>query len=71
MKLCSCSTQLSMKFQFLIKGQIVKYNFFSCLNLSDVFIQLINVKMPIFVGFLTFMSRMDNFHTGTQLSFRA
>ena len=36
-KLCSCSTQLSMKF-FL----------------------LINVKMPLFVGILTFMSRKNS-----------
>ena len=35
-------------------------NKFLALNLSDVvFIMLINVKMPTFVGILTFMSRIN------------
>ena len=60
MKLFSCSIQLSMKFQLLIKlkyGQIKK---FLTLSLSDVeFILLINVKMPTIVGILTFMCRIN------------
>ena len=55
-----CSTQLSTKFQLLIKTKMLKYIGISCFNLSDnVFIQLINVKMPTIVGILTFMSRID------------
>ena len=59
MKLFSCSTQLSIKFQLLIKGKMMKNNDLSCFKLSDiVFILLINVKMTTIVGILTFMSRM-------------
>ena len=57
-KLFSCSTQLSTKFQLLIKTKIPtnKENF----SLPDVvFIMLINVKMPTIVGILTFMSRIN------------
>ena len=54
----SCSTQLSMKFQLLMKtkkAERIKY--FLAFKLSDVvFIMLINVKMPLIVGILTFMS---------------
>ena len=53
----SCSTQLSTKFQLVIKYQQMK----KCLalSLSDVvFIMPINVKMPTIVGILTFMSRI-------------
>ena len=32
---------------------------FLALSLSDVFIMLINVKMPTIVGILTFMSRIN------------
>ena len=42
-KLFSCSTQLSTKFQLLIKTKILTNIEVSC---SDVFIMLINVKMP-------------------------
>ena len=53
-KLFSCSTQLRVKFQLLIKYRQLKK------LLSDVvFIMLINVKMPTFVGILTFMSRIN------------
>ena len=46
------STQLSMKFQLLLKTL--------ALSLSDVvFIMLINVKMPTIVGILIFMSRIN------------
>ena len=56
-KLFSCSTQLSKNIQLLIKT-IIPTNL--ALSLSDVvFIMLINVKMPTFVGILTFMSRMN------------
>ena len=37
-----------------------KYRYFLLFNLSvDVFILLINVKMPTIVGILTFMSRIN------------
>ena len=58
-KLFSCSTQLSTKFQLqkLIYRQLKE---FLALSLSDVvFIMLINVKMPTIVGILTFMSRIN------------
>ena len=55
-KLFSCSTQLSMKFQLLIPTN----EKFIALSLSDVvFIMLINVKMPTIVGILTFVSRIN------------
>ena len=58
--LFSCSTQLSTKFQLLIKTKIKK---FLALSLSDVvFIMLINVKMPTVVGILTFISRINFVH---------
>ena len=53
-KLFSCSTQLSTKFQLLIKTKIPTNKGMSCLSLSDVvFIMLIDVKM------LTIMSRIN------------
>ena len=58
----SCSTQLSTKFQLLIKTKILYQQMkkFLALNLSDVvFIMLINVKMPTIVGILTFMSKIN------------
>ena len=59
-KLFSCSTQLSTKFQLLIGTKIPTNKEVSCFNLSDVvFIMLINVKMPTIVGILTFMSRIN------------
>ena len=61
-KLYSCSTQLSTKFQLLIKTKIPTNEEVSCFNLSlsdVVFIMLINVKMPTIVGILTFMSRIN------------
>ena len=59
-KLFPCSTQLSSKFQLLIKKlNIPQMKKFIALSLSDVvFIMLINVKMPTIVGILTFMSRI-------------
>ena len=53
-------TQLSTKFQLLIKTKTVRQiEKFLALSLSDiVFIMLINVKMPTNVGILTFMSRI-------------
>ena len=59
-KLFSSSTQLSTKFQLLIKTKILTKKKFVALSLSDVvFIMLINVKMPTIVGILTFMSRIN------------
>ena len=49
--------QLSTKFQLLIKSKISTNVEVSCSNV--VFIMLINVKMPTFVGILTFMSRIN------------
>ena len=58
-KLFSCSTQLSMNFQLLIKTKILTNKEVS-LSLSDVvFIMLINVEMSTIVGILTFMSRTN------------
>ena len=55
-KLFSCSTQLSTKFQLLMKTKILKNKEVSNgLSLLDVvFIMLINVKMSTIVGILTF-----------------
>ena len=48
------------EFQLLIKTKIRQMKKFLALSLSDVvFIMLINVKMPIIVGILTFMSRIN------------
>ena len=59
-KLFSCSTQLSTKFQLLIKTKIPIYVEVSCFSLSDVvFIMLINVKVPTIVAILTFMSGIN------------
>ena len=57
----SCSTQLSMKFQMHIKTKMLKNKIFSCFQTltDDVFIMLINVKMPTIVGILTFMSNLN------------
>ena len=59
-KTFSCSTQLSKKFQLLIKTErkrLIKK--LLTLRLSNVvFIMLINVKMPTIVGVLTFMSKI-------------
>ena len=54
------STQVSMKFQRLIKTKMLKnIKLFLALKLSDVVVILkINVKMPTIVGILTFMSRI-------------
>ena len=58
-KLFLCSTQLSTKFQLLIKTKIPTKKFLA-LSCSDVvFIMLINVKMPTIAGILTFMSRTN------------
>ena len=62
-KTVSCSTQLNMKFQLLIKSKMVKIYMFIALRLSNVvFILLINVKMPTTVGILTLMSRINSMH---------
>ena len=52
----SCSSQLSAKFQLLIKAKIPTNE----KNLSDdLFIMLINDKLPTIVDILTFMSRIN------------
>ena len=54
---------LSIKVQLLIKGKVVKSEYFLDLKLTDaVFILLIHVKMPTIVGILTFMSRINFMH---------
>ena len=59
-RLLSCSTQLSTKFQLLLKTKIRQMKKFLALSISDVvYIMLINVKMPTIVGILTFMSRIN------------
>ena len=59
-KLFSCSTQLSTKFQLLIKTKIPTNEEVSCFkSLIVVFIMLISVKMPTIVGILTSMSRIN------------
>ena len=67
-KLFSCSTQLSTKFQLLIKTkinqQITKFLALSPPNV--VFIMLINVKMPTSVGILTFISRINFVYSGIE-----
>ena len=53
----SCSAQLSVKFQLLIKLKYRQIKKFLNLSLSDVvFIMLINVKMPAIIGILIFMT---------------
>ena len=56
----SCSTQLSTKFQILIKTKIQIKKFLALCLSGVVSIMLINVKMPTIVGILTFI-RMINF----------
>ena len=60
-KLFLCSTQLSMKFQLLIKSTMLKKkkNFLAFKLSGIVFIMPINVKMPTIVGILTFMSKIN------------
>ena len=49
-----------MKFQLLIKLKYQQIKKFLALSLSDVvFIVVINVKMPMIVGILTFMSMIN------------
>ena len=50
-KLFSCSTQMNMKFQLLIKTKTMKYKDFLLSHFSDVIsMKLINVEMPTIVG---------------------
>ena len=58
--LFSCSTQLSMKFEQVIKSKMMeKINIFLAIKPSDVvFTLLINVKMPSTVCILILMSRI-------------
>ena len=59
-KLFTCSTEPSKKFQLLIKTKILRVTSFQWFKHSEVvFIMLTNVKMPTIVGILTFMSRIN------------
>ena len=58
-KLFSCSTQLSMKFKFLINTEMAQINPFFWSRPSEPFILLIYVKMPTVVGILTFIRRIN------------
>ena len=58
-KLFSCSTQLSIKFQLLIKTKMLNRYFLLLSSHIDVFILLINVKMPTIAGIFTFMSMIN------------
>ena len=64
-KLFSRSTQMSTKFQLLIKTKIptnkevTSFKSLRCCIYPAHFILLINVKMPTIVGILTFMSRIN------------
>ena len=52
--------QLSMEFQLLINGKMMKIKIYLALKLSDtVYILLVNVKMPTIVGIITLMGRID------------
>ena len=56
----SCTTQLGMKFQLLLKTKRLKNNaFLASEHSAVVFIMLINVKMSTIVGILTFMSMIN------------
>ena len=55
-KTFSCSTQLSMKFEWLIKKTTMLNPAFKLSNV--VFTMLVNIKMPTIIGILTFMSRI-------------
>ena len=55
-KLFPCSTQLSTKFQQLIKTKILTKKFLALSPSDVVFIMLINVEMPTIVGIVTFMT---------------
>ena len=58
-KLFSCSTQLSTKFQLLIKTKYRPIKKCLAFSLSDVvFIMLLSVKMPTIVGIFTFMNKI-------------
>ena len=59
-KLLPCSTQLSKKFQLLIKTNMLKNKDYLAFKLSNVvFIMLINVTMPTIVGIITFISMIN------------
>ena len=54
-----CSTELSMKFQLLIKGKMMKNKDFSCFKtLIFCIYPTIKVKVPANIGILTFISRI-------------
>ena len=57
----SCSTQLSMEFQLLIKTKMLKkiITFLAFKHSNATFIVSINVKMPTNVGILTFLNMIN------------
>ena len=57
--LYSCTTQLSMEFQMLIKSKMLKITIFLAFKFLDVFIMLINAQGPTIVGVLTFKSMIN------------
>ena len=58
-KLFSCSTQQYLNFEMLKKEKLLKNaDILRLTTLDVVFVLLINVKMPMIVGILTFMSRI-------------
>ena len=56
-KLLSCSTQLSIKFQLLLKGKLVK----NALNYQKLYFLLINVEMLIIVSTDSIIYEQDKF----------
>ena len=58
-KLFTCSTQLSTKFQVLIKTKIPTNEEVSCFKSLRCCIYHVNVKMPTIVGILTFRSMIN------------
>ena len=59
-KFFSCSTDMIMKVQLLIKTKMRKNKYFLAFILSNVaFIMLFNVKMPTTVGIIKFMTMIN------------
>ena len=53
--LFSCSTQLSMKFQLLLKSKMLNNKNMSCFQILKCIFMPTNVKMTTIVGILTFI----------------
>ena len=76
---CSCNTfDLHLETFFMLnsiehkistahkKLKYLQIKKFLALSLSDVFIMLINVKLPTIVGFFAFMSRINSVLSGAE-----